>query len=76
MGQAPAEWVFRWATRAMTALLVLVPTLNLTGGNLWEVLFGALALFLALLCAIVAVSKPPRTRSDGIVADDPAEREE
>ena len=50
--------------------------MNLTGGNAWETLFGALARFLALLCAIVAVSKPPSARSDEIVGNDPAEREE
>ena len=74
-GRLPG-WIFRWGMWAMSALLVLVSTLNLTGGNSWEGLFGALALFLALLCAIVAVSKPPRARSDGIVGNGPAERED
>ncbi len=75
-GRRLPGWIFGWGMRAMSALLVLVSTLNLTGGNSWETLCGALALFFALLCAIVAVSKPPSARSDSIVGDDPAEREE
>ena len=75
-GRRLPGWIFRWGMWAMSALLVLVSTLNLTGGNSWETLFGALALFFALLCAIVAVSKPPSARSDSIVGNDPVEREE
>jgi hypothetical protein len=69
-------WIFGWGMWAMSSILVLVSALNLTGGNSWEALFGALALFLALVCAIVAVSKPASARLDGIVGNDPAEREE
>ena len=75
-GRRLPGWIFRWGMWTMSALLVLVSTLNLTGSNSWETLFGALALFLALLCAIVAVSKPPSARSDGILGTDSAEREE
>ena len=60
----------------MTALLVLVSILNFAGGSSWELLLGAFALFFALLCAIVAVLKPPSARSDGTVGTDPAERKE
>ncbi len=43
----------------MTALSVPVSALNFANGSSWEVLLlGPLALFLALLGAIVAVSKP------------------
>ena len=70
-------WIFKWGTWAITALLVLVSILNFTGGNSWELLLGAFALFFALLCAIVAVLKPPSARSGGIaVGNDPAERKE
>ena len=75
-GRRLPGWIFGWGMWAMSALLVLVSTLNLTGSNSWETLFGVLALFLALLCAIVAVSKPPSARSDGKVGNEPAEREE
>ena len=44
----------------MTTTLVMVSILNFVGGGSWEALFGALALFLALLCAIIAVLKPPQ----------------
>ena len=69
-------WTFGWGTWAMTALLVLVSIFNFVGGSLWELLLGAFALFFSLLCAIVAVLKPPSARLDGIVGNDPAKREE
>ena len=75
-GRRLPGWIFGWGMWATSALLVLVSTLNLASGNSWEKLFGALALFLALLCAIVAVSKPPSARSDWTVGKGPAERNE
>ncbi len=75
-GRRLPGWIFRWGMWAMSTLLVLVSTLNLIGGNSWGTLFCSLALFLALLCAIVAVLKPPSARSDGTVGNDPDERKE
>jgi hypothetical protein len=69
-------WIFGWGTWAMTALLVLVSILNFVGGSPWELLLGAFALFFALLCAIVAVSKPASVRSAGTVGNDTAKGEE
>ncbi len=66
--------IFKWGMWAMTLMLGLVSILNFVGGSSWELLLGALALFFALLCAIVAVQKPASTRSDGIVGNDPVER--
>lgn len=54
------RWIFGWGTWALTVVLVLVALLNFVGGSSWEALLGAFALFLALLCAIVAVSEPER----------------
>jgi len=67
---------FGWGTWAMTALLVLVSISNFVGGSPWELLLGAFALFFALLCAIVAVSKPASARSAGELGNDTAKREE
>ena len=60
----------------ITTVLVLVSALNFVGGSSWELLLGTFALFLALLCAIVAVLEPPSARSDEIVGNDPAKRKE
>ena len=74
-GRLPG-WIFKWGTWVMSVVLVLVSILNFTGGSSWELLLGALALCFALLCAIVALLKPPSARSDGIVDNEPAKREE
>jgi hypothetical protein len=77
MGGRLPGWIFRWGIGAMIALLAVVSILNFVGGSSWEALFGALALFLALLCAIVAALSSPSARSGGIaVSNDPAERKE
>ena len=75
-GRRLPGWIFKWGTWAMTALLVVVSILNFVGGSSWELFLGAFALFFALLCAIVALLKPTSARSDGIVGNDSAKREE
>jgi uncharacterized membrane protein YphA (DoxX/SURF4 family) len=55
-GRLP-RWIFELGTWAITASLVLVSILNFAGGSSWEALFGAFALFFALLCTIVAASE-------------------
>ena len=60
-GRLPG-WIFKWGTWAMTVVLVVVSILNFVGDSSWELFLGAFALFLALLCASVAVLKPPSAR--------------
>ena len=59
-GESLPRWIFKWGAWTMTVVLVLVSALNFVGGSSWELLLGAFALFLAVLCAIVAVSEPKR----------------
>ncbi len=72
-GRLPQS-IFRWGTWMITVVLVVVSILNFVGGNSWELFLGASALFFVLLCAIVAVPKPPGARPDETVGNDPAER--
>ena len=67
MGRTFTAVIFGWGTWAMTTVLVLVSALNFVGGSSWELLLGAFALLLTLLCAIVAVLESPSARSDEAV---------
>jgi hypothetical protein len=68
------QWIFNGGTWAITTVLVLVSALNFVGGSSWELLLGTFALFLALLCAVVAVLEPSSARSDEIVGNDLSKR--